>query len=193
MTMRKKLFVFVMYGLLLLAVSFAPTMVQADWSISFGDNGWNPEGTLRYAFNKVEFFIPNVPENEGIYFTANGATNFSQTGWSVPMVTETHLSAGGPAVADTLYWTLNFTDPVNLQNFVLTLDYVIYANNDPAFGIRLFLNNGQLNLTPDTGWVALNASRVNSYGQSPVPVPPAILLLGTGLVGVVALRKRIHS
>lgn len=184
-----------MHGLFLLVIAclFMPNMARADWSIRFGDNGWNPEGTFDYPFTRVEFYIPNVPENNGIYFSANGATDFSQTDWSAQQIMPTYVSAVGLAVTDALYWTLNFTDPSNLQNFALTLDYLVYADNDAVYGIRLFLNNGQLNLTPNTGWVVLNENQVKAYSQSAVPVPSAILLLGTGLAGIVALRKRIHS
>ena len=80
------------------------------------------------------------------------------------------------------------TAPANFR-----LDYVLYTDNGlPAFGINMFITNGQLNFTQDTGWKAMDTDQLRAYSQSSVPVPSAILLLGTGLVGIAALRKRIR-
>jgi hypothetical protein len=101
-----------------------------------------------------------------------------------------YIVATGPAVG-IMFWDVLFTNSVP-SNF--RLDYVLYTDNGlPAFGINMLIPNGTPNFTENVGWTGMSEPQLQAYSASSVPVPSAILLLGTGLVGIAALRKRIHD
>jgi hypothetical protein len=167
-----------------------PPSASADWGFNFGDNGWNPAGTTHYNFSKIDFIIPNIVENTGITWSGSGVSNFSQAGWSVQRINPNYIVATGPAVG-IMFWNVLFTNstPANFR-----LDYVLYADNGlPAFGINMTVPNGMPNFTENVGWTGMSEPQLQAYSASSVPVPSAVLLLGTGLVGIAALRKRIHG
>jgi hypothetical protein len=177
---------------MLLTFAFMPPVASADWGFSFGDNGWNPANTDHYNFSKIDFIIPNTPQNAGITWSGNGLSNFSQTGWSAQKINQNYVVATGPA-AGILFWNFLFTGTETAPaNFML--NYVLYNAEDgsPAFGINMFVENGQPNFSQGTGWTPMDSTQLQAYSQSSVPVPSALLLLGTGLVGLAAVRKRIH-
>jgi hypothetical protein len=173
-----------------LIFAFLPSIVSADWGFRFGDNGWNPAGTEHHNFSKIDFIIPNIAENTGITWLGNGVSNFSQAGWSIQRINSNYVVATGPAVG-IMFWDVLFTNSVP-GNF--RLDYVLYTDNGlPAFGINMLIPNGTPNFTENVGWTGMSEPQLQAYSASSVPVPSAILLLGTGLVGIAALRKRIHG
>lgn len=171
-----------------------PSIASADWGFRFGDNGWSNDSTpVHYNFNKIIFNIPNVAENTGITWLGNGVSDFNLTGWTAAHQTNSNYVVATGPTAEILFWNVLFTGTAPPANF--TLGYVLYNadNNLPAFGINMFISNGVPNFTQGIGWTPMDTTQLQTYGsQSSVPVPPAILLLGTGLVGIAALRKRIH-
>jgi hypothetical protein len=172
-----------------LAFALIPSIASADWGFNFGDNGWNPAGTMHYNFSKIDFIIPNIAENAGITWSGNGVSNFSQAGWSAQRINSNYIVATGPAVG-IMFWDVLFT---NSSSANFKLDYVLYTDSGlPAFGINMTIPNGTPNFTENVGWAGMSAPQLQTYSASSVPVPSAILLLGTGLVGITALRKRIH-
>ena len=175
----------------LLTFACMPSIASADWGFNLGDDGVNPANLQHYNFSRIDVIIPNVPGNAGVTWSGNGVSNFSQGGWIANRINSQYVTATGPA-AGIMFWNVLFTGPETPPaNF--RLDYVLYTDNGlPAFGINMFITNGQLNFTQDTGWKAMDTDQLRAYSQSSVPVPSAILLLGTGLVGIAALRKRIR-
>jgi hypothetical protein len=104
---------------------------------------------------------------------------------------------------------MNATDP----NAISAIHYGIWAITDPT-GVTSVPNNGGTGST--SYWLNL-AGQSQNYGsvnmanysvyvpssstpsqefigvnQSPVPLPPSVMLMGTGLIGVVGLRKRLR-
>jgi hypothetical protein len=178
-----------------LTVLFMPSFASADWSIRLGDDGWNPAYTTHYNFDRIDFFIPSV--NSGITWAGSGASNFSLPNWTVSMISPTHVQATNSLTpASILFWNLSFTGISAPNNFIL--DYVVYAANSPAYGITMSIPNGVPVFTQTAqgqgpGWSTMSSSQIQTYNNSSVPVPPAILLFSTGLIGVAALRKRLYS
>jgi len=178
----------------LMTFACMPSIVSADWSISFGDDGGDPGHNSHYNFDRVDFFIPSV--NSGITWAGSGVSNFSLPGWTVPIQIPTYVQATNTLTpASILFWTLSFTGSSAPSNFIL--DYVVYAANSPVYGITMSIPNGNINFNQaplgQSGWTTMSSSQLATYSNSAVPVPSAILLFGTGLVGIAALRKRIHG
>jgi hypothetical protein len=192
----------VMVGFYLILFVCVSTDASADWGLRFGDDGWNPAGTVHYNFSKIEFFIPDVPQNAGVTWSGNSVSNFSSTDGSNPspswnvnthIINPTYVLATGNAVSGTLYWDVLFTGNVP-QNF--RLDYFIYTTaGDPAFGLRLKIKDGQLNTNSNSGWTPLILGNLPDYNRAPaaVPIPPTVFLLGTGIISAVVVRKRVHG
>jgi hypothetical protein len=176
-----------------LTFAFMPSIVSADWGFRLGEDGYNPAGP-HVNFSKIDFFIPDVAQNEGVAWSGSGVTNFSNTQWSSDKINSTYVLATGPAITtgNLLFWDVLFTGTAPAD---FRLDYLVYNNgNGPEYGISMLIKNGVPNFT-STGWTALNVRDLPNYNRTSaaVPVPPSVFLLGAGLVGVVILRKRIHS
>ncbi len=68
-------------GFCLLLSVFAPPIASATWGFRMGDDGYTPAG-VDVNFRKIEFFIPDVPQNSGITWSGSGVSNFSNTQWN---------------------------------------------------------------------------------------------------------------
>ncbi len=188
---RNTLLASVTLGFCLVLSFLAPTAASATWGFSMGEDGGYPVGNQHANFTKIEFFIADVPQNVGITWSDNGVSNFSNTLWSADKINQTYVVATGPAMTGSLFWDFLFTGTAPKKNF--RLDYLVYTNsNSPAFGISMSIDKGVPKFNP-SGWTSLNLNNLPSYNRSPVaaPVPPSVFLLGPGLIGVVALRKKV--
>jgi len=180
-------------GFCLILSFFAPTTASATWGFSMGENGDYPIGSQHANFSKIEFFIPDVPQNAGITWSGSGVSNFSNILWSSDKINPTYVLAAGPAITGNLFWDFLFTGTAPKKDF--RLDYLVYTNNNsPAFGISMSIDKGVPKFNP-SGWTSLNLNNLPNYNRSPVaaPVPPSVFLLGAGLIGVVVLRKRVRG
>jgi hypothetical protein len=180
----------IVLALAVVALLLSPVGASADWGFSMGDDGWNPGHTQHYDnITKIEFFIPSVAQNAGITWSGEGVTNLSSSTWSATKVNSTYVLATGTGVGS-LFWTLVFsgTAPSDFR-----LDYLVYTSdsNNSVFAITMNIVNGVANFTQGTGWVALGPGEVPSYDRNPVPLPPSVWLLGVGLVGAFAFRKKM--
>jgi hypothetical protein len=192
-TAKKILLTAATLGFCLILSFFLPADVAATWGFSMGENGDYPAGNQHANFSKIEFFIADVPQNSGVTWSGSGVSNFSNTSWGSDKINPTYILATGPAVTGDLFWDFLFSGTAPKKNF--RLDYLVYtSNNSPAFGISMSIDKGVPRFNP-SGWTALNLNNLPNYNRSPVaaPVPPSAFLLGTGLIGVIALRKRIHG
>ncbi len=177
-----------MVGFLLL---LAPLVAHADFSFSMGDNGYYPDSNKHTNISKVELFVYNSP---GVTFTGSGATNLSSSssgvsGWSATLVNPSYVLLDGKKNLTDIYWTALFagTAPETFR-----FDYLIYGtNNKVAYAISMTIENGVPNFTQGSGWVALDPKNLPNYNRNPVPLPPSVWLLGTGLVGAFIFRKKM--
>jgi hypothetical protein len=170
-----------------------PAIACADWGFRMGDDGYIPGGP-DVGFSKIEFFIPDASQNVGITWSGTGVSNFSNTQWSSDKINSTYILATGPRITGSLYWDFLFTGTVPAD---FSLDYLVYRNIDssyPAFGISMTIKNGIPHFT-SSGWTSLDITNLPAHNRTSaaVPVPPAIFLLGAGLVGVVMLRKKVQK
>jgi hypothetical protein len=193
LTVRNILLATAILGFCFLLSVFAPTTASATWGFRMGDDGYTPAG-VDVNFRKIEFFIPDVPQNSGIAWSGSGVSNFSNTQWNAQNINPTYLVATGPAITGSLYWDVLFTGNVPAD---FRLDYLVYRNTsttNPVYGVSMSIRNGVPNFT-SSGWTALDVRHLPSYNRTPaaVPVPPSIFLLGAGLIGVIALRKRTRG
>lgn len=171
----------------------APAAARADWGFRMGDNGYIPGGS-DVGFSKIEFFIPDVSQNAGITWSGEGVGNFSNTQWNSDRINPTYVLATGSRITGSLYWDFLFTGTVPAD---FRLDYLVYTNinsSNPAFGISMTIKNGIPDFTSG-GWTSLDIMNLSAYNRTSaaVPVPPAVFLLGAGLVGVVMLRKKVRK
>jgi hypothetical protein len=185
-----------------LTFALMPAAASADWGFRMGEDGNNPTGG-HVNFRRIEFFIPDVPQNAGISWSGTGVSNFSSTYRPDPSsfwndntqkINPTYVLATGNAVRGTLFWDFLFTGQAPTD---FRLDYLVYNNTNgqaPTYGISMTINNGVPNFSSG-GWITLDRNNLPNYNRSmaAVPVPPSVFLLGAGLIGVVVLRKRIHS
>jgi hypothetical protein len=201
-TVKKIFLATVALGFCLLLSVFVPAIASAEWGFRLGDDGYTPAG-IDVNFRKIEFFIPDVPQNSGITWSGSGVSNFSTTdrpdpssSWNTntQKINPTYVVSTGPAITGSLYWDVLFTGapPADFR-----LDYLVYRNTstgNPAFGVSMSIKNGVPNFT-SSGWTALDVRHLPGYNRTPaaVPVPPSVFLLGAGLIGVIVLKKRVHG
>jgi len=192
--MRKNNKYLVLSAFVGLCLLFVPVMAHADFSLSFGDNGYYPDSNQHTDISKVEVFVYDSP---GVAFTGAGATNLTSSStknlgtWTATLVNPTYVLMEGKKALQDLYWTLLFSGDAPSE---FRLDYLVYGKkNKVAFGISLAIVDGQVNITQGSGWVALDPTNLPNYNRNPVPLPPSVWLLGVGLVGAFIFRKKMAS
>lgn len=188
--MKRKLLFTVMAGLVMVALlALTPGMAMADstfgqlnagdWSVNWTENGiYN--GAVQ-TFDKMEVFVAtgNPWQNPAI-------TGFNAgSGWAFnSLVNPKYGVASGPAynpsISGNFGFTTNGVDPLT-SPFIW--DMYLSLNNNIVGGQRSTWSNG--------GWSFTELrTPYPSENRSPVPIPPSVLLFGSGLVGLVGLRWR---
>ncbi len=126
--------------------------------------------------------------------TLTGGVDFGSDGTNIPAGTE--LMKDGEFSFNEVTW-LDFY-PGDEKWFITIASFTDYKNEDllTHYGMPSVLYNGNFNISfevqntdPTDGFVS---SRVLSGDISnyPVPIPAAVWLLGSGLIGLVGLRRR---
>ncbi|MGB8990961.1 MAG: hypothetical protein WCD80_02790 [Desulfobaccales bacterium] len=144
----------------------------ADWTQQFNENGVN--------YDHMEVFMISG----GSVWTGTGFSAFSDASWSGAIINPGYAQAAGNATTN-MNFNLSGTDvgPPNVFSF----DFLAW--DGPILTGTLKEHAGA---TYNGGWIIGNpfVSNVNDYDRSTVPLPPSVLLLGTGLVGLGFLRRR---
>ena len=166
--MKKGLLIFL---LLSFSLIIGPANQASAWDYTIGDDGvWN--GT-HFNLDKLEFFIIS-----GGTFADPAQTNFSNPGWQATLVNPRYSQAIGPGVGS-IFWTFRFADPYSVP---IILDWLAYSEGNFRGDARVSFTGGSFSyynlLNPDP----------SSYDRSAVPLPPSVLLLVTGLLGLLGLR-----
>jgi len=195
-TAKNILLVTVALGFSLLFSTLLPPIVSADWSLPMSTNG----GDYYKGYQKIELFIPAAYTGTITWASAEGANNFYIDGspvWSATTINRTitpnyALLVGNQKTTGTLYWDALFTGDAPDE---FSIDVLIYknatSNPNSAYGVQyLFTRSGTVWTL--TGSTPLDKSTYSKYNRE-VPVPPTVFLLGTGLIGMAVLRKRVHK
>jgi len=210
--MKKNLFSIL--TVMILAVASLPVASLADNSLAsspIGDIRWNDgdvNGTLGYSFTVNSDFLT---KQLGFFDSgALGLTNSHAVGlWDVngTLLASVTIGAGLTApIADGFRWANLSTTALLTAGNTYTLGGTLIANDADLMGISATINTpftlGQTSLyhdnvgtdttlrLPDVSFAQVSGFYGPNLAGSPVPIPSAGWLLGSGLVGLIGLRRR---
>jgi hypothetical protein len=178
-------------GLVSASTTIGDPGTDTDWTQRMVEDGYAPYTSPNPSpFNKLEVFML-----DGTNLTLPFFIDFDHTGWSSVVVNGSYAVATGPTVTptDLLYYTFQIPDPSTTAR---EFDYLVW-NGDHLVGTQ--------HITWGPGWSypyfngdGIQASNGTYYDRSDpepplgaeIPLPPSLLLLGSGLVGLGFLRRR---
>jgi hypothetical protein len=185
--MKKHLSKLVMI-LTLAVVIGLPGLASADYVQTWVENGWYGVPPAQQTWDKAEAFLVS-----GGTWTEPGLTIAVGT-WAATLINPTYALATGPTFNSVTQGNFNFTtyatDRTSSDPFVF--DWILW-NGDTIVGIdRLTWTH-----TPGDGWTltefqvpaAQYIAWSSGENRSQAPLPPTLLLLGSGLVGLGLLRR----
>ena len=162
--------------LALAAAICLPGMASADYVQSWYENGLYGSPPMLKTWDTAEAFLLS-PGN----WIGTGLTITSPTGWTATLINPQYALATGPAYSGNFYFTTRATD---LTAVPFSFDWVL-SNHSDIVGVQRSI------YTPGGGWAYADVTgKPPKENRSPVPLPPAMLLLGSGLVGLLLLRRR---
>jgi hypothetical protein len=183
--MRKKL-IKLMVTLVLGVVIALPSMAFA-WSTA---QNWyeGPE-----TFDKIEIFMQDTTT-----LTEPLMANIPQADWQSVLVNASYNLITGPETNFVGYFSFKLPDPDSVAR---TFDYLVYDKGLLLYGQTITLGGGHQDYPTFAGADGITGSNGFAYDRSSpldcptpaVPLPPSVLLLGTGLLGLrlLPLRKKI--
>lgn len=166
------------FGLFFIVCNVSAALVEqgpgydiGSWSQAFNESGVGP-------FNEMEAFMVS-----GSTFEADGFVNFSSGGWSGALLRPDYIKAVGSAL-DYLQFDIKF---VTAQITPLVFDFLAWNDGELQEQVRATWSGG--------GWSFGTTPVVSSgYDRSAaVPIPPTVWLLGSGLLGLVGLRRKFRK
>ena len=168
--MKKGLLIFLVISI---SLSSGLSSQASAWTYTIGDDGW--WNATHYNLDKLEFFILSPGT-----FANPSQTDFSVPGWQAAWVNPTYSVATGPG-AGAVSWTFHFADS---SSGPITLDWLAYSDGALRGDARVTFTGGSFS------YYNLPDPEPSSYDRSAVPLPPSVLLLATGLLGLLELRRK---
>jgi hypothetical protein len=181
--------------LVLGAVICLPCMAMA-WTLpgTFIENGTDPNGVNHGQFTKIEIFMIDGSTFDAPFIQEASIVG---VGWSSTLVNPIYSLSTGPLTNLLGPFTVDLPDP-STQSHVL--DYLVWDDNTLLYSQRVTWNGtgsgGDYNgwsypiLDSNGSTYAYNGTSGN-YDRA--PIPPSVLLLGTGLLGLISLRRNSKS
>jgi hypothetical protein len=153
-----------------------PGVALADYVQTWLENGLYGNPATPQTWNTAEAFLLS----DGSW-TGTGLT-FSDAGWTATLVNPKYALATGPLHSGNFYFTTHSTDLTGPFAF----DWVL-SNTGATVGVYNVAG------TPTGGWAGIEYTDPVTYppeNRSHAPLPPSALLLATGLLGLLGLRRK---
>ena len=165
------------------AVICLPGMAVADWTSV--DQGWYDNYPLANApavnLDRIDFYI-----TDGTAFGSGGVVEYGSpgfSGWTITNLSATHIVATNASAPTSGTWMYQLADPGPAANWTLIWNGFYQGNF--VLGETDNVINGACDFGPSG-----NGVYFSDTPYTPVPLPPTLLLLGTGLLGLIGLRRK---
>jgi len=174
-----------------------PGMASADWTLlgsySTVDNyAYGPLGTTGPAIQEIDYYIAGPV---GLNFYGAGVIDTTYgpgfATWSVTTTTPYTVVATNTSPITTASWDYDFTGTGPPQNWELIWDAYSSSTSTPGTfvtGEIVQVIDGVLQAGPTGEGVYFTSGPI--IPPTPTPVPPSVLLLGSGLFGLGLLGRR---
>lgn len=169
-----------------------PTMAMA-WTLpgTFIENGTDSNGVNYGQFNKIETFMIDGSTFDAPFIQE---VSIAGAGWSSTLVNPTYSLATGPLTSLLGPFTVELPDPSSTAH---VLDYFVYRDDSLLYSQRITWNGTGSGGTYN-GWsypILVSDGSTYTYNgisgtYDRVSIPPTLMLLSTGLLGLLGLRWR---